>query len=354
MTNPVRQENLRKRLAKMKEAQAARKMVSRKTALGQPKKVYSYPEIRRARPRPGPKTAPTLSVQSVPPNPNAKSITVDAVQGLGDIYWIYQKLAPLYDEINLNICVLGLDKIQERSREWIPLFPKIRDCKFRIVKEAEYQIMAATKFKLDETIKQWERGVDSVKYNCNRWLEEGTRIDEIDSHPVQETVDLKLEEFPLPFKDYITLYVSGSTRHHGKTVWSLEEWISFVKLIYAKYQVKYPVMIPGAGYDNTVANELASALTNNGIENQVFVGHTPGKVCHLLKNTKLLVGYQSGLNVIADNYDTPQVMMYFNHLVDMRYTWCKRKNMLSRFNAAIFSDKPKAVNYRVNLEPFLK
>lgn len=351
MTNPVRQDTLRKRIAKMKEIQNSRKMVTRKSPNTQARKVYSFPHTRRAV-RPQPKT---VAIQSVPPTTSdAKSITVDAVQGLGDIYWIYQKLAPLYDEINLNICVIGLDPVQERSRNWMSLFPKIRECKFRLVKEPEYAIMAATKYKLDEAIATWGTGVDSVKYNCNRWLEEGTRLDEIDEHPVLETVDLRVEAIDLPYKEYITLYVSGSSRHHKNSVWTTSEWVNFIKLIYEKYKINYPVVITGVAFDAVVARELSAGLNNVYIDNTMFMSQSPAQVCHLLKNTKLYLGYQSGLNVIADNFDVPQVMMYFNHLVDMRYTWCKRKNMHNKFNAAIFSDKPKAINYRLDLGNYLK
>jgi hypothetical protein len=294
-----------------------------------------------------------LSVEA-PKFSRDERITVQVAQGLGDIYWIYQKLAPLFNEIHLEVCVIALDKVQERSKDWLSLLPKVKSHKFRLMKDSEYSVMASTKYDLNQVINSWKSGSeDSVKYNCNRWLEEGTRLEDIDSNPVLESVELPTEPFDLPFKDYITLYVSGSTRHSTQPVWSCEQWVEYIKGIYNRYQVKFPVVLLGASYDRIVAQTNADLLNAAGIENTLCLDRSPSQVCYLLKHSKLFVGYQSGLNVIADTFDVPQVMVYFNYLDDMRYTWCKKKNMYNTFRAGVFNDSPKVLCNRFDLS-FLK
>ena len=64
---------------------------------------------------------------------NQKIINIDVVQGLGDIFWIYQKISHFFDKINLNICVVVDDEIQKRSLSWMKLFPKFNQIKKKLI-----------------------------------------------------------------------------------------------------------------------------------------------------------------------------------------------------------------------------
>jgi ADP-heptose:LPS heptosyltransferase len=63
----------------------------------------------------------------------------------------------------------------------------------------------------------------------------------------------------------------------------------------------------------------------------------PIKLLYVLKNSKFFIGYQSGLNVLADNLNVPQLMLYLPFLEKMLYSWPKKQNIESGiYNAAIF------------------
>ncbi len=83
---------------------------------------------------------------------------------------------------------------------------------------------------------------------------------------------------------------------------------------------------------------------------QTYIDSYPGNVMHILKNSKLYLGYQSGLNIMADNMDVKQVIMYYSMLEKMKYTWCKKENIGKTFYADMFSSPPREVAKHMTLE----
>lgn len=195
-----------------------------------------------------------------------------------------------------------------------------------------------------EVIDNFEKGMSSIPYCCNKWLEEGVDLDKIDpTFQIERNIPLKLEKVNLPFEKYITLYVSGSTKMHGAAVlgaWPLAKWISLVE----GYNLnKLPIVIIGAFFDKEVIEELNAHFISRGINTFKFIQQTPAEVCYILKNTECFIGYQSGLNIVADNMDVNQIMLYYEYLKPMLNTWCKPENIDKKFNAFTFTQKPEEV-----------
>lgn len=294
-------------------------------------------------------------VKTTPPPPK-DYITLDVVQGLGDIFWVYQKVAPHFKTINLNICVVVLDHVQNRSLPWMSLLPQVGEVKLRLVKGNLYNEMAATKYDLSATIKNWQGSynLDSVPYAVNKWLEDGTRLDEIDDLTVMTDVPLKMEPIKVPFENYMTLYVSGSAKNRNLPCWSIDQWLEYVDLLYSKYNPDLPIVVIGAKFDKEAIEEVSLGLAQRRIETVSYMNEAPAKVCHIINNSSLFIGYQSGLNIIADNLDVPQVMLYYDYLKPMTYTWCKKENIETKFFADLFSSSPESVVKKFDLTPFLK
>jgi ADP-heptose:LPS heptosyltransferase len=264
-------------------------------------------------------------------------VTIRTAQGLGDIFWVYQKAAPYFDRINIEISVLEFDKVSRRSEDWMKLFPKIKNTSYSLVSSEEYQKIATDKIDMKDVVRQWKEGKDVVDYACNRWLEEGIRLDEIDDHKVEWNVPLKTEAFDLPYEEFVTLYVSGSTKNHGAVIqgaWSVDRWVDLINRLYDKLKIDLPIILIGAQFDARVMEEIVTKMPNRKI--YMFVQLDPARVCHIFKKTKFFIGYQSGLNIIADNFDCPQIMLYFKSLEPMLYTWCKKENVRTRFHAFLF------------------
>ena len=279
-------------------------------------------------------------------------LTVQVPQGLGDIFWVYQKLAPYFEQLNFRITLTEDNDISRRSENWLSLLPKTGSVKGIICPSEEYQNLIESKISVRDILLKWENGERFVQYSCNKYLEEGIRIDEIDDYLIDTNVPILSKPFELPFDKYTTFYVSGSTkpnvmRSHG--VWDVEKWIEFLKLVYAKMNINYPVIVIGANFDEDVVLDVKQRLYQSGVPVESYIQIDPSHVCHILKNTKLFVGYQSGLNIIADNLDVPQIMLYFQILDKMQYTWCKRENINKKFQSALFSESFDSILQR--LEP---
>jgi hypothetical protein len=99
-----------------------------------------------------------------------------------------------------------------------------------------------------------------------------------------------------------------------------------------------PVLLIGAGYDSPATTALSTMLRADGTEHSVLIDRPPAEVIDILRRSAFYMGFQSGLNVLADNLDVPQLMLYYAHLDRMRYTWCKPANRDNgTFRAALFS-----------------
>lgn len=290
-----------------------------------------------------PKKLNEAPIKKTPPSDNKTWVQV--AQGLGDIFWVYQKIAPHFEKINFEISVVDNGRISRRSEDWLRILPKVEEVRTKTVTGAEYDSFINRKHDLSELLKNKEAGVKKLSYCCNKPLEDGIRLEEIDRHQVQWDVPLKYTDTPLPYEEYLTLYVSGTTKSPIATrehsIWSVDQWVEFLDLVCKREKMNLPIVLIGADFDRETVEDLEEILTKRGNEVSSYVQKTPERVCRLIKGSKLFIGYQSGLNIIADNMDVPQIMVYFPKLEKMLYTWCKKKNIKTTFHAGIFSDTPQ-------------
>lgn len=275
------------------------------------------------------------------------SITVLVPGGVGDIFWTYQKLAPHFDEIHYQVACTEINKIQQRSKTWLELFPKVKSSKFVVVDGETYYRVVSGYFSLRRLMQRWADGESLIEYGCNHWLEDGTRLDEIDrGYGLDWDVPLLSQEFKLPYKDYLVLYASGSAKARPE-VWRPEQWIECVKAFCDKAG-KLPVVVIGAKYDQDVTEKLHKELEDHNFYAKMLIDQKPAKVVYLLQQCKFFFGYQSGLNIVADNFDVPQLMLYYPHLSDMQKSWAKKKNLVNGIhNTAIFTEKPTEIAERL-------
>lgn len=271
--------------------------------------------------------------------PVDREVTVLVPQGVGDIFWVYQKLSPYFDRINLEIATVEHNIVQLRSKDWVKLLPKVGRIGFPIVSGDHYEKIVLMRPKVADLLKDYQNGRKHFDFSCNNFLENGTRLEDIDPElPPEWNVQLKTEYTDLPFSDYLILYVSGS----NKTTmhWEDKQWIDFTIDFYKKYNLKYPLVMIGASYDAATVHEMSEAIKKHGIEVKTYIDLTPGKVCHIIKNSLYFIGYQSGLSILTDNFDIPQFMLYFPKLKDMLYTWAKKENVESGLFRAVTFDTP--------------
>jgi ADP-heptose:LPS heptosyltransferase len=294
-------------------------------------------------------------------NLQERSITLNVCQGVGDIFWVYQKFAPHFDRIHFCITHVnsGLDKVQNRAVDFLKTLPKVGIVSSRLVPPEEYQKLIASRYIMRDIMACYERGQRVFDYSCNMPLENGVRLEDIDpDYPIESNVEVNCQYLPMSVEpnNYVTVYISGATliteavnRHQ---LWSIETWFLFVKAIYQKYELKLPLVIIGASYDELAANRLCSMFKEGGFSATTCIDALAANVNYVLKNSYLLVAYQSGLSILADNFNVKQVMIYFPYLNPMLYTWCKRQHAEDgTFNAETFDKNPQQIieNLRLRL-----
>lgn len=271
-----------------------------------------------------------------------REITLHVPQGVGDCFWPYQKFYPYFDQINFHIGVGSQHPLESRAMPFMLTWPKVG--KVDLVRQG---MEAYARYPMRPILSQYcsDQGVSApIPYACNAPLEQGIRIEDIDpGFPPAFGIPLTMAEMELP-PEFVTLYVSGSK---GPGIWSDLDWVQCMIQLYARYSWTYsglPIRMIGAGYDVGTVNHITGVLQAMGFRALSFIDLPAANVNYLLSRTKFFVGYQSGLNVLADNLGTPQLMMYFIHLDRMRYTWCQPGHVEKRiFNAFLFSQSPAAV-----------
>jgi len=277
-----------------------------------------------------------------------KTITLSVPQGVGDIFWIYQKFSPYFDLINLNVLHVNKDPVQTRAKNFLSLLPKCGEINYHLVSSSIYNDVVKHTPKLSHILDSELAGA-YVAYNVP--LESGVRLEDIDpGYEVEWSVPVTRIECPLEYEDFICVYVSGSLKDNG-SVWSVEQWKNFILTLCSQYEIDLPIIVIGAKYDRDVGEPLAKILRSSGREVKSYYDSCPMNVTYILEKAKLFIGYQSGLNVLADNFDTPQVMLYFPWLISMLNTWAKQSNIDKNiFNADVFSKSPYEVlsNLKLN------
>lgn len=213
--------------------------------------------------------------------------------------------------------------------------PKVKKVSFKLVTSQDYAELA----KSTHLINSISSNIPNNKYAINKFLEDGQRIDEIDGL-VDSNIDIKTEKIDLPEK-YTLIYISGATKQLNPQVlgaWNIDKWKQLIKQIYQKYKIKYPIVLIGASFDSDVIEDIEKQLKNTGIEVKTYIQYPACQVAYIIKNAEFFIGFQSGLNIIADNFDIKQIMLYYEMLKPMLYTWCKKENIQTKFYAFTFSN----------------
>ena len=229
--------------------------------------------------------------------------------------------------------------IQRRAENWIPLIEKGGQVSFRYSSKGDHNKVCHGYFPMEKLLEEYEDGKRTFLYGVNYPLEQGIPLEEVDSERCAGYLEVESEEFSLPFPEYFIFYVSGSTdnqscmRRNG--TWSIEKWIELLQQCLIR--LKCPPIFLGATYDVHVVRALSEWCKENCHPYHDFVNMEPPKVMHVIKNACFFVGYQSGLNVLADNEGIPQVELIFNKLRDMPYSWANPEGRGTLYNGFHFS-----------------
>ena len=262
---------------------------------------------------------------------------VHTVQGIGDIFWCYQKLAPYVDSLDLRILCVSNNEVQHRAKAFCEMLPKVASVKYVCGPPSRYGTVSRSRYDLLEVLSLG--AVMPVDYAVNAPLEQGIPLRQVDpGMAIEEYVSLRgvPDEAP-PQDDYLCLFVAGAKTgdQYSAVRWAL----AAARL--ARRLGTDTVRIIGAGWDLRQQEELPPHLNTFNVHSHI--GAALPETIDIIRRSRFFFGYQSGLNVLADNYDVPQLMVYYNKLRLMQYTWPKPANVRTRFHAMTFGESPQDV-----------
>ncbi len=255
-------------------------------------------------------------------------ITIDTVQGIGDLIWVYRKLSSVFDRINLNILAIDNSAIQKRAEQFAKSLTKIGDVKYKIVSSEHYSRVARGMYAMPEK---------DGEYSVNAWLEKGIHLDAIDSSPVSWDIGLKLSPVQIN-RQYLLLYVSGCAHNLGYYQMKSEEWAE-IAVAACKIMTVDTCILIGAAFDKTKLDEVRSAIGAR-LRTYVHTDHNIAETSYLIKQAKYFVAYQSGLCMIAEELSTPMLMVWFPYLAPMTSAWVRRECLASGLVSHTFFGMP--------------
>jgi len=137
-------------------------------------------------------------------------------------------------------------------------------------------------------------------------------------------------------------------RHLGSLVYTPDQWVRLLDRVYRRVQLPrdYPLVLTGAAFDYPLMGLLGAMLRKAGYRPRLACDLPPAEVYWLLGSCYGFVGYQSGLNVLADNLGTRQLMLYFPSLKPMGDTWVHPDRRATHFRWGYFDEEPDAVAER--------
>lgn len=276
----------------------------------------------------------------------------DVPQGIGDIVWLYRKLAPYFENLSFNVLLVGNKNIdvQRRSQDWLVLFPKIQSVSFKFVDPLPYKQFIYSSPSL-KYILDTNKGKDTIKgaYIVNEFINNQIPLEEIDpGMSVDWNFTLPVENFDIKTQEnYLLVYASHETLNPRNSTWTPQQWVYLIKK-YLKHIDNVPVYLTGAQFDSDATELIYNLLITHGINTEKFIGLPPKKFNYLMSSASYFIGYQSGLNMIADIFDIPQLMIYFPKLHKIKENWLTPKNRNRKmFNWGYFNENIDAIFDRI-------
>src|ERR1035437_5615339 len=190
-----------------------------------------------------------------------RTVTINTVQGIGDIFWVYQKLAPYFDIINITVFCVGLTAVQTRAKTFCKMLPKVGAVEYRQVPDAVYHQLARTRFKLADVL----ASNGAVNYAVNAPLEIGIKLRDIDpGSQIEEFVDLGLSS-QIQRTDHLCVFVAGAS---GNAVWTTQQWLVAIKKFAERLQTRNIDLI-GAEWDKAAQAAILAGLGGYHVTNHV-------------------------------------------------------------------------------------
>jgi len=262
--------------------------------------------------------------------------------GIGDISWLYSKLSNLNTDLEFKVPWLGGRR--PRAVPYLRVLPKVVRSSYDNVRNPATSNSIKPNESKAALIKAARRHF--VPIEVNNWLNEGNRLEgflpwlDTDFH-YELSLESEEPSFDLvPERNFICFFLGSETGNKAWKGW-YREWIKFIELTWDHFRPDVIITIGSswdASYTNKVIHEIPSHINIRSV-----TGHTSISTClHLIRRSRFLVGFASGLSVMATVMKTKTLMLYPAHHEKLMRSWPPKESIEDKsYIGLLFSDGPK-------------
>lgn len=246
--------------------------------------------------------------------------------GIGDISWVYSKFAHLDRGISVTIAE---DSKHRRSDPFVKMLPNIKSSRYGVGMQ-DYVRLKQTWNATYEEILEAESEGKQLFISANNWVDSGNRLEgwipdlPTDFHyQINTTKEHKdsAKEFLPGGAMYLCFHTASVEGMRIWNTWGPGEWLDFLGCIRASMRHVVFAMI-GARWDRNMAEALLPLMKALKADVVDLVGKLDlGTSFEVMKRSRYMVGFASGMTIVANVLRKPCLMLYPDSLPKLMYSW---------------------------------
>ena len=254
--------------------------------------------------------------------------------GIGDISWVYSKLAGLGRPLRIEVADSG----PRRALPYLELLPLVKEsCYVQAPNPAKIVAVPAI-CQAGKALPTWSAeqlvraaSEEVVPIDLNGWLEAGNRIEDfMPEIPTVHHYEMQLPPGPpmigdgaapieLFWRRFVCFYCANQDtvrRWHG---WEPRQWGALARLLMDQCDLD-GVALVGATWDRSFAERVFAALDFTAVLD--LVGHfSLADTLRAIRRSLYLVAFPSGIPILATVMSRPTVMFYPDSLRGLMTSW---------------------------------
>jgi glycosyltransferase involved in cell wall biosynthesis len=274
--------------------------------------------------------------------------------GLGDLSWLYSKFANLDRPLDLTVC----EDATHRSGPFLELLPNVYDYHYSTGQLDYERLKTCWNGTYEEILAAESRG-DRIYLSCNNWVDNGRRLEDwlpdlaTDFHyeiPLSHDAYIASAHLLPPGAMYIAIHTASLGGMKAWDGWGPGEWLEFIQAIASEYPHIVFVLL-GATWDEDMADQLRPLLTQSGITHLNLVGKTDlALTLAVLRRCRYVVGFASGVSILANVLQIPTLMLYPSHLHLLMHAWPDLNSIADGSYVGIVWSRPREAYRKVGLQ----
>lgn len=235
--------------------------------------------------------------------------------GIGDISWVYSKLAVMARSGRWEITFKPAVQNLARAEPYINILPGIKFGGY----EGSVPVVLSSGIRLDTDLQGLKDGAYIICINphleSGRYLHEAFPRQPTDYHysmnlpPVREDISAlsKIQGRKIGF------YCSSYQHHPELVFWSIAEWVAFLRLV-RKAVPDVQFIAVGAPYDNKTKDVTEAFEKSEGYRILKFLDQPIGDTLNVMLQLDYFFAFPSGLGILGDVLDIPTMMWFWGNV----------------------------------------